>query len=200
MKDETQSREFRIGDATIILRDIEPGKGEIIVLRGGVSWTSFWGAMGSNLEEFLQRINSEYFAGNLTSLRFSFNSKKTVTALRKAIKETLPWYDYMDAQKELRVELKSLETCPTEDEFVRRVFQVNRNIWLNDLNGIDQRDFRERLDEAITTEPWHHIQNDYHREYLWLQSLHGKIKGHLEKTKPEKQLRVDEEAEKLQTL
>jgi hypothetical protein len=54
---------------TVILEDIESGKGKIIIECYGQSWSSFWPAMGGTITEFFCRCDDHYLAKNLSSVR-----------------------------------------------------------------------------------------------------------------------------------
>jgi hypothetical protein len=58
----------RLDPVTVILEDIEPRKGKIIIECYGQSWSSYWGGMGDRtITEFFCSCNNEYLIGNLSS-------------------------------------------------------------------------------------------------------------------------------------
>jgi len=70
---ETQSCEILcIHDAThldpitVVLQDLGPNRGRIIVECYGTAWAAGWGSMGGTIREFMCRINSGYLATKLT--------------------------------------------------------------------------------------------------------------------------------------
>ncbi len=50
---------------TVYLTNHEFGKGEVVITCWVKSWTAYWGAMGSKLEDFLLRMSTEYLIGKL---------------------------------------------------------------------------------------------------------------------------------------
>ena len=180
---------LRIETTDVILQDYEPGRGKIIISDDnyGYNFSYFWGAMGegSNLREFLCRINSSYFVNKLSSrTNGEFDSKRTFANVRKYIREEmsyeLPWYKAMEFQKEMRRELRNWEKdCGSEHEFV--------NHWDNfmkytlDYYTIEDRYDREQIESALTgiCEPWHFIAHCPPRENIWLENFHKKLQKFL---------------------
>ncbi len=51
---------------TVIMRDIEPNRGELIVECFGCAWSGYWGSTGHDtLREFLRRVSADYVAGTM---------------------------------------------------------------------------------------------------------------------------------------
>jgi hypothetical protein len=51
---------------TVVLQDVAPGKGRLIIECYGRAWTAFWGAMGDScIEEFVLDVNAEYIANRM---------------------------------------------------------------------------------------------------------------------------------------
>lgn len=60
----------RIDPITVIVDDIEPGKGVLVVVVFGAAWSCYWGAMGGrDLMDFLGGVDAGYVANNLISSR-----------------------------------------------------------------------------------------------------------------------------------
>lgn len=64
-----QTTSFTIMDApgldpiTVVLQDIGPGIGQVIVTCYGLAWTAFWGAMGERtIRQFLCCVEADYIA------------------------------------------------------------------------------------------------------------------------------------------
>ncbi|MCK5607797.1 hypothetical protein KAR91_38295 [Candidatus Pacearchaeota archaeon] len=58
----------RLDPITVILEDLEPGKGKIIIECYGESWSSYWGGMGDRtISEFFCSCDNDYLAKNLDS-------------------------------------------------------------------------------------------------------------------------------------
>tara|TARA_X000001382_G_C3165613_1_gene177745 strand:+ start:747 stop:1160 length:414 start_codon:yes stop_codon:yes gene_type:complete len=136
--------------------------------------------MGESLEEFICRINEHYWADKLCRNRYRFSLKGTLRNLRKAIKEELPWYEEMEAQKELRWEMRhQLEGCSNEHEFVDACQRIPKSICISGYSYQQEKAFIERIEGIFTCEPWHYIDEEPSQEYKWLADLHRKIKSQL---------------------
>lgn len=62
----------RLDPVTVVVEDIEPGKGKIIIECYGESWSSYWGGMGGrSISEFFMDCGNDYLIGNLTSRLYS---------------------------------------------------------------------------------------------------------------------------------
>lgn len=59
----------RLDPITVILEDIEPRKGKIIIECYGKSWSSYWGGMGSDtIAQFFGSMDEHYLAKNLSDI------------------------------------------------------------------------------------------------------------------------------------
>ena len=172
---------FQIQTADIILENIENGKGKIIIsdLNNG-SFSFFWGAMGDTIENFLKGINSSYFADKLCNNRFDFSAKKTAKEIRRYIREEmsyeLPWYKFQSAQKELREKIKEIERCDNQYEALSLIQGLPNNLMCFDLDSKEEREFLSIISNMVSCEPWNFLQNDYSREYKYLENLHAQIR------------------------
>jgi len=180
---EEKLKKITIGSTDIFLDDGEKiGQGKLTVSdtwRG--AYSAWWGAMGGDLTDFICRINKWYFTDNLLRPRDSqvFDSKGTVRNIRKYIREELsyelPWWKYMSAQKELRSELKELELCESQEEFVQCCNGFMDKIHCIDLEYDDEMEFRSIIRGVFETEPWNFIETKPSAEHVWLCELHGKL-------------------------
>ncbi|WMC11708.1 hypothetical protein PU634_04915 [Oceanimonas pelagia] len=78
----------KLDPVTVILEDMGPGRGKIIIESFGQSWASFWPAMGSrNIAQFFVSCDEHYLAGNLAgSIRDEVNDEDAVElACKQAI-------------------------------------------------------------------------------------------------------------------
>lgn len=164
------------------------GKGKVtITTPNGNAYSYYWGAMGSDLETFIQDINSEYFANNLIphNQKFEMDVKGTFKNLRKYIREEigLKWYQEMDFQKDLREVLNNFqqecEDNPNSNYFVtlfdssfthRLDTNLLKDKWI-------EKDF-ECFDEV-----WYFIYEKPTMEYMRLKMLHTKLVHFLKKNK-----------------
>lgn len=52
----------------VILEDLEPGRGRMIIVCWDAAWTGYWGAMGDRtIAKFVADCDEEYLAGNFMS-------------------------------------------------------------------------------------------------------------------------------------
>ena len=185
-------KKIRIDNTDIFLEDFEPGKGKITVSDTyGHNYSYFWGAMGRPLAEFICVINESYFASNLIGLRscYVMDVRRTFAAIRKFIVKELdlPYYKHMEFQKNLREVLNTFqrecEERPTNDFFV----SAWHCSFIESLNYYEIEDWRDR--EKVKNEfdniceQWNFIVEKESPEYLWLATLHKKLKKLLSKPK-----------------
>jgi hypothetical protein len=177
---------LRIDDTDIFLQNYGLGEGKITVSNTwGRNYSYYWGAMGGTLEEFLCRINEDYFAQNLFGPKTSsiVDAKRTVTAIRKHIRSEigLKWYEHQEFQKHMREILNSfqrqIEESPNADYFVN-VFDSG---FLNRLDfGLIEASHRAKNMEedfrSSMSECWYFIVETDSEEYKWVKALHGEIK------------------------
>lgn len=172
---------LKIGYTDIILDDKGQGQGKITIsdpFNG--AYTYYWGAMGESLEQFICSINEDYFASKLCRKQYKFSLRGTLRNLRQAIKEELPWYEEMEAQKTLRWEINhQLSGCSSAEEWVHACAQVPKSICITGYSYDQEKYFIERIEDIFTCEPWHFIDEEVTSEYKWLAYLHFKIKSQL---------------------
>lgn len=171
---------IKIGNTDVFLEDYGQGKGKIIISNTyGYNFSYFWGSMGSNLREFLLRINESYFIGKLCSnSNGDFSGRKTVKAIRKAMREhnscwEIPWYKYMDAQKELRELLKDLEQCNEINSFYYECKSIIDNYWGLHFS-YDEKHEKEEFEsnvEALFSEPHYYFEYEDSNELIFLKRL-----------------------------
>ena len=186
-----EPKHLKIDTANVFLLDHGDGKGEIVISDSeNGTFTYFWGSMGSSLPDFLKGISTDYFVNKLCLNTSQFCAQKSVSNIRKYIRENLkselPWYKYQSGQKELREELRKLSQCRTSDEFVDMCLNLPYNkLSLIDLDRYDDEEFREILASFLRCEPWHFIDTVPTREAKYLAKFHVKLKQALAATAPE---------------
>lgn len=185
-------RKIKIGNTEVYLENFEYGKGKVTITDyyyGAFSYS--WGAMGSTIEEFICRIDEYYWAKNLCPNSMIFSASASVRAIRRHIKEgmnyELPWYKYMEGQKEMREKLKELEGCENEYEFIHGCESLADNLMCLDMDYDEEKEFKDILRSFLNCEPWHFIEREYSDKTRWCLKLHGKLKKELEKI-----LQIDE--------
>lgn len=176
---------LKIDGTDVFIEDLGDGKGKVTISNiYGHNYSHYWGAMGSNILDFIIRINSEYFADKLLGYvsMYSYDDRKTFANLRKHIQnEILPWYKHLEFQSDMRQKLNEFQSeCNTENDFVDK-FQYF-------INGLDYYLISDRFDrESIESEfksisePWGFLGDKPSDKYLWLINLHKKIIKKLKK-------------------
>lgn len=173
---------LKIDTTDIILMDLAPNSGKIIISDSSWNYTfSYqWNAMGSNLKEFLCRINEEYFTKNLTTARGGvFNSRKTMIEVRRWLRNDceLKWYQHTEFWKEIRYELNSIESsAENSEEFCVQMGRLPESLpyWRFDRKW-EVEEVKEKL-AGLSDEPWNFIVEDEPHQNIWLAKLHGKLK------------------------
>lgn len=172
----------KIDNTDIFIEDYERiGHGKVTISDSYMgAFTYTWGAMNSKTVDFLKSISSDYFARNLCKEMFVFDGKQSVTNIRKYIKDELkyelPFYKFQKLQKEMRLELKKLEKCTSEYEFVDMCIGLPNKITCPDVSYKEENEFKKIIDGVFTTEPWNFIGKKHSPEYLWLVQIFEKLK------------------------
>lgn len=174
---------IQIDETDIFLDDMGDGRGKIIISNTwGYNFSHFWGSMGSDLKEFLTRINKSYFINKLLPHydNGQFDPKKTIRNVRKYIRTEfdIPWYQHMSAHKELREFLKELETCDSQRLFVHYMSNISDSIHCFDLNYQDEQEFKSAL-KVLECEPWHFIEMGPSNSQIFLEKLYPKLQKKL---------------------
>lgn len=178
-------RKIELGSTDIFLENYKTGQGKITISSGdNGAFTFYWGAMGSNIEEFIQNTNSDYFATKLSTHPDEFDSKLSIRNVRKYIREELsfelPWYRYLEGQKALRERLKEIEQGAfNEQHFVNLMESFTDNLF-TELDISEEKEFFEILRNSIECEPWHFIHKSESSQFKWLKSIHEELKRFLQ--------------------
>ena len=180
---------FFVGGTEIILENKGENQGQITINDKELgAYQMYWGAMGGTIQDFLMRINSDYFTDKLLGVRSTqvFDVKRTFAALRKYIRTEvgLPWYKHQEFQSNLRENLNLYqERC--EEYNSEKYFVDHFTDYLCRYPSfylIDDRFEQERIEGELhnISEPWNFICTKESQEAKWLKSLHCKIKRKLE--------------------
>ena len=94
----------------------------------GSSFSYGWCYMSCNLEEFLLSANTSYIKEKLKACEVIFSPSNTLKEIRKHLKKELPYYNFMEIQKEFREELKELESCEDSTAFHYELMRIVENI------------------------------------------------------------------------
>lgn len=155
---------LKIKDAIVELTDYSgDGQGQIKIHTPERVYSHYWGSMGTHIVDFVTHINQGYFLSKLNPRdNGDFCPRKTLRNIRKFIKHEVPWYQDIDAQKELRQELKEIESG-------------NENLALYVMNNLSVTDAQgDQLREAINTikaDPWHFLGRTASAQDIWLGAL-----------------------------
>ena len=173
---------LKIDTTDIIIDDYGNGKGKIIVSDTYSGYYSYyWGAMGGSLKSFIKNINSSYFAGKLCNNISVFSSKQTARNIRKYIREEmrydLPWYKFMESQKDLRILIRDIERY-SEDKHdaIHRIEGLYEDVNCFELSANEEREFRGILKDHFDNEPWLFLGEETSVEFNFLCKLHGELK------------------------
>jgi len=178
---------YNITGYDVILENYELGQGKIIIAGPNGNFSYYWGSMGKiPIEQFILEIQEDYFVGKLStpSSQGEINMKKTLTNIRKYIREEseLEWYQFMEAQKELRAELNGMKYITSPDIFVDKAMNITDNLYYPGLTRYEEKQFKEIV-ESIFMEPWHFIeygQSTEDRILRWLfKEIRKKLKSEL---------------------
>lgn len=168
---------LRIKETDVMLDDYGRGKGKITISNSyGFNYSHYWGSMGCSLKEFLMNINESYFIMKLSPVsdQGKINIKASVRNVRNAIKEEMAWYKYMSLQKELRQEIKRLESCYSDENFIDRCFEISNNIWTEYDCRFEREEF-ESIVKGVFNEPWHYLEHGDSENEIFLKKLFKQI-------------------------
>lgn len=81
----------RLDPVSVVLEDIGPGQGKIIIECYGQSWASSWGGMGKDrtIAQFFCSSSEDYLAGNLSNIESSITDEDEIknTFKRQIVKD-----------------------------------------------------------------------------------------------------------------
>ena len=180
---------LEIDNTDIFLEDYGSGKGKITISNTyGRNFSTYWGAMGCSLKDFIIQIDSDYFITKLFGPKSGkvLDVKKTFAAVRKHIlNEILPWYKHMEFQKHMREVLNDfqhrIEESLSEEHFVETFTQNFTNKL--DFSLISDEFDRKYVKEDFCFEQWYFIETKESPDSLWLRNLHKKLKKRLKNEK-----------------
>lgn len=96
IEDSAKSRVFTIFDApkldpvTVVLQDIAPGHGRLIVECWGEAWSAYWGGMGaSTLAEFVRDCGTDYIVSKMCRPRMLKREEAYLKRIVAAVQSTL---------------------------------------------------------------------------------------------------------------
>lgn len=113
----------KLDPITVILEDIEPSKGKIIIECYGQSWSGYWSGMGERtIAQFFCSCDEHYLAGKMSSVKDYVNDYDKLAVLAK--KEVLSArrkndFSYCDA-REL---YEGADSFADADELDKNLFQ-----------------------------------------------------------------------------
>ena len=183
-------KKIRINGWVIYLEDLGDGKGKVIAeSNSGKTYSYYWGSMGSNLEEFITRINADYFANKLIgySEMYQIDVKSTFKNIRKYIRTEigLAWYQEMEFQKEMREVLNDFQRECEDNTDTHYFVDWFKTSFLSKLNTylIEDSYISEQFEysSGCWNEVWHFISEKPTMEYMSLKTIHKNLVKHLKK-------------------
>ena len=186
---------LKIDGVDVFLDNKELGQGKITISDNYTNnFSYYWGSMGGTLEDFLCRINAQYFVGCLGNANREnpINNKKTVKNIRKLLRDEFyrdyPWYSYKDLHKTIAEALKDFEkeSFNSVEGWMMRLDSLVSDFCVytcDDLTYQESRKVEEELKSLLNCEPWHLIHYDDHPKNIWLSNFHKKLVKELKKQK-----------------
>jgi hypothetical protein len=180
-------KKLTIGYTDVFLENISKGAGKITISNtDSYNYSHYWGSMGADsIEEFICSVSAGYFIGKLLGYGDDigeFDGKRTVRNIRRRLKEDfsyeLPWYKYMNGQKEFREELKKLEDCYTVDDFIHQINGLSDNLYCFDMDRNDEKDFKSII-TSLCEEPWYYVEREPSRHRVFLSKFFEELKKEL---------------------
>ncbi len=178
--------EYKINQDNIELIDYDFGKGKIIITNPNYNYEYIWGAMGSNISEFIKKINNDYFSRCLTNDIYEIDIDKTITNIKYQIiyELDLPWYKHLEFQKQMRKVINEFKIDLLNYQSKHYFVDYFNTLFINklDFNLIENRYESDTLEEnfkSFANEPWHYIVDKHTNIYKNLCLLHNKLKKKL---------------------
>lgn len=132
MKIETTSvKKIRLSEiknldpVTVILEDIEKGKGKIIIECYGQSWASYWGGMGDRtLAEFFCSCDEHYLAKNLSTIKADVDDFEgfIIKAKAEIIKQRLSLDLSSESAREMFDDVSRIESINENQSLIELIF------------------------------------------------------------------------------
>ena len=150
------------------------------------NFSNYWGAIGKQtFKDFLIGLDESYFVPKMsghTQQRGPIDITNTIRNVRRYIREELkdelPWYKFMTAQKELREAISDLKWSYDDRDFVDKMNCLTDTIYGDGLNRADTQEFLGIV-EGLCTEPWHFLMYKKSREVLFLEDLLPQLQKYL---------------------
>lgn len=169
---------LRICDADILLDEIGPGQGKLIIASSYDHNFSYqWGAMGKDttLKKFIKSCDDDYLINCLNrGDRGVFDGRKTMATVRGEYRREFPykWYEFKEEQREVREIFREIEQCEDDREFIDLMQR------LPDKIITDNYDFTEALEQFVQ-ESWHHIVTGPSQATMFLKKIIKELKKKL---------------------
>ena len=181
---------YRLQGTDVILQDYEDGKGKIILSNDDYDYnlSYYWGSMGQgyNLSKFILKTNDGYLINKLgqRSNDGPINMKKTMSGVRKYIREETDWkwYYNKEADKELRDSLNNIQRCSgCHNEFIDLMQSLDVDFPKEGYKYHLYEDEFKNMIESLRCEPWYFILNDEPHVNVWLSKFIPELRKLLNK-------------------
>jgi hypothetical protein len=182
---------MKINNYEVVLKNTEFGQGLITIFApNGDKYEYYWCAMNSNIETFLQQIDSEYFVNKLlpSDKMYVTNWNKTFTNVRNYIRDEigLKWYEHQNFQKHLRANISEFKNWCKDVNNERYFVDTFHNYLYEYLNwhlmdyDVYSTNYYQKEFENIS-EVWYFLAKSKSKEYKDLIGLHKLLKQKLSK-------------------
>lgn len=164
----------KLDPVTVILEDMGPGRGKIIIESFGQSWASFWPAMGSrSIAQFFVSCDQHYLAGNLAgSIRDEVNDEDAVELVcKKAILRVRRSHPDLLSQSDARL--------LWDDEIGLHELQTGQHLFRGELDLCDLLFDCSFYDWQIPQKP----NPDYERLCLLIRTVQDGLRQYLKDQK-----------------
>ncbi|TAJ13033.1 hypothetical protein DMA11_10225 [Marinilabiliaceae bacterium JC017] len=145
--------EYKIGKTIITVDD---NRNRIWIEAEYGHFTYAWGAPGKSFKEFLTNLNKSYVVGKMR-IEPVFDNRASFAALRKAIKEAIPYYKEMEFQKSVRDNIKHGQKLVDDStQFMKFISEMNTG-FLSSWYLLEDKSLEEEL-RPLFSEPWEYIR------------------------------------------
>ncbi len=115
--------ELNVDNHNVFIKPTGETTGSIHITGRFINGSTYWGAMGCGILEFLLSINGDYFANRLVQNDIVYSSKKTARAIRKEFSEHINYWQDMEEQKEFRKLVKEIENGLEFNEGISNIIE-----------------------------------------------------------------------------
>jgi hypothetical protein len=137
---------------------------QVVISSDWGDWSHGWGrsGMGTDIFNFMARDSRSYLINKFSKDNDIFSIQKTMTAMRKHIREEHPWIDDKEENEKFMYMISELSSCESIDQV---------------YNAIDKE-----LCEELGDEIWHFMKHEWHpREKYFFTHIFPKFMPEIKK-------------------